>query len=126
MNIRIQKILNTFIANRKNLFVDSQKRYFDKTRDNLAESQEKYEHSHDKLLAAIRGIRSNWVKFLENQTAKKFTSEQRDVIDDFFWGKKTPNLISTKLICNSDLDHAVGLFHYFLGFATSLNWPHGQ
>jgi hypothetical protein len=42
------------------------------------------------------------------------------------WQKKTPNLISTKIICNNDLDHAVGLFNNFLGFSASLNWPHSQ
>jgi hypothetical protein len=126
INLRIQKVLNTFQANKDNLFINCQKRYFDIHRDNLSEARAKYERSHDILLSAVRGIRVNWLKFVENQSAKKFSPNQLQVIDDLFWGKKTPNLISTSIICNNDLDHAVGLFNNFLGMSESLNWPHRQ
>ena len=35
-------------------------------------------------------------------------------------------MVSTKILSNNRLDHAVTLFNYFLGISSSFNWPHRQ
>jgi hypothetical protein len=123
---RSEKVFNTFMTNEENFFINCHRRYYDKYRDDTEKSRERYEKSHDILLAATKGLKKNWTLFFEKQTAKKFSFQQREEIDKLFWEKSTPNIVSTKILSNSHLDHAVALFNYFLGLSASFNWPHRQ
>ena len=126
MEARIGKIFNIFSANKDNFFIDGQKRYFVKTKDLTSDSLSKYEKSHDILLFSIKSLKQNWCRYLENQNARKFSKTQRDTINMLFWGSLTQNLISTSILSNGDIDHAIAIFHAFLGLSASLNFPHKQ
>ena len=59
MLVRVEKVFNTFKQNKEHLFINGEKRYFDKTRDTTQISQDKYNKCHDILLAAVKTIEKN-------------------------------------------------------------------
>jgi hypothetical protein len=120
---RCEKVFNTFLNNEENFFINCHRRYYDKNRDDTEKSKERYDKSHDILLAATKNIKKNWIEFLENQTAKCYSYLQREEINKLFWEKSTPNLISTKILSNSQLDHAVALLHIFWDYQHLLTGP---
>ena len=54
MDRRTEKVFNTFSKNKDNLFIDVQKRFYDKTKDLISDSHEKYEKGHDILILAVK------------------------------------------------------------------------
>jgi hypothetical protein len=56
MVLRIEKGFSTFSANKDNFFIYVQKRFYDKTKDLISDSHDKYEKAHDILLLDVKGF----------------------------------------------------------------------